>query len=91
MAPKTFNEWIEHGWWLVATDANAPILWITKRPMQEGQYWGAFGHEFGKMQSITTAPQDVIFMNVAIEDEEVRKYKLQRQLMMAPTMLSRCC
>jgi hypothetical protein len=39
MALKVTNDWDDHGWWIMAEEAEMPMLWITSRAVVEGRHW----------------------------------------------------
>jgi len=49
MDTKTFNNWEEHGWWIIATNVETPMLWIIECVLEDGQFGVAFGHKHGKL------------------------------------------
>jgi len=89
MATKTFNNWKEHGWWIVATNTETPMLWLIERVLQDGQFWATFGHEHGKLHSVTTTPQDIIFFTIAMEEGKQGRFKFNKKFMMA--LILPCC
>jgi hypothetical protein len=39
MAYKVTNDWKDHGWWIIAKEAEIPMLWITSHVVVEGRHW----------------------------------------------------
>jgi hypothetical protein len=39
MALKVTNDWKDHGWWIMAKEAEMPMLWITSHAVVEGRHW----------------------------------------------------
>jgi hypothetical protein len=36
---KVTNDSKDHGWWIMAEEAEMPMLWITSHAVVEGQHW----------------------------------------------------
>jgi len=68
MAPKSDNQWVEHGWWLTTKDLQKPTLCVTKYPIQDGKHWSALGKYFGILQKISMVPNGVIYAHMSSED-----------------------
>jgi hypothetical protein len=39
MTLKVTNDWNDHGWWIMAEEAEMPMLWITSHAVVEGRHW----------------------------------------------------
>jgi hypothetical protein len=39
MVLKVRNDWKDHGWWIMAEEAEMPVLWITSHAVVEGRHW----------------------------------------------------
>jgi hypothetical protein len=39
MALKVTNHWKDHGCWIMAEEAEMPMLWITSHAFVKGQHW----------------------------------------------------
>jgi hypothetical protein len=46
MATNAKEEWKDHEWWIMAEEAEKPMLWITDHAMLEGRHWSVLGKEF---------------------------------------------
>jgi hypothetical protein len=57
-AHKVKNDWKDHGWWIMAKEAEMPMLWITSHVVVEGQHWSALGKVFEQIHSITPSRTD---------------------------------
>jgi hypothetical protein len=49
MATNAKEEWKDHRGWIMAEEAEKPMLWITDHAVLEGRYWSALGKEFGEI------------------------------------------
>jgi hypothetical protein len=49
MATNAKEEWKDHGWWIMAEEAEKPMLWITNHAVLEGRHWSALEKEFGQI------------------------------------------
>jgi hypothetical protein len=58
MAHKGTNDWKDHGWWIMAEEAEMSMLWITSHAVVEGRQWSALGKVFGQILSITSSGID---------------------------------
>jgi hypothetical protein len=84
MAPKVTNNWKDHGWWIVAEEAEMPMLWITMHAIVEGRHWSALGKVFGQILMITPSGSDSLIFGVSAEGTPLLKVRLQRRLLFAP-------
>jgi hypothetical protein len=83
MATNAKKEWKDHGWWIMAEEAEKPMLWITDHAVLEGRHWLALGKEFGEILQITTSGSDFQIFHVHTAEDPLLRYKLQRRLLFA--------
>jgi hypothetical protein len=78
MALKVTNDWKDHEWWIVAEEAEMPMLWITMHAIVEGRHWLALGKVFEQILMITPSGSNSLIFNVTVEGTP------QRKLLFAP-------
>ena len=67
MAPKVRNDWKDHGWWIVAEEAEMPMLRITMHTIVEGRHWSALGKVFEQILMITPLESDSLIFSLTTE------------------------
>jgi hypothetical protein len=83
MATNGKEEWKDHGCWIMAEEAEKPMLWITDHAVLEGRQWSALGKEFGEILEITTSKSDFLIFHVHTAEDPLLRYKLHRKLLFA--------
>jgi hypothetical protein len=83
MATNTKEEWKDHRWWIMAKEAEKPMLWITDHAVLEGRHWSTLGKEFGEILQITTLGSDFLIFHVHTAEDPLLRYKLQRRFLFA--------
>jgi hypothetical protein len=76
MATNAKEECKDHGWWIMAEEAEKPMLWITDHAVLEVRHWSALGKEFGEILHITTSGSDILIFHVHTAEDPLLRYKM---------------
>jgi hypothetical protein len=63
-------------WWIMAEEAEMPMLWITSHAAVEGRHWSALAKVFGQILSITPSGTDSHILSMTTDRIPLQKFRL---------------
>jgi len=84
MALKVLSNWLEYRWWIELDGTGTPNLWTTEYAIEEGCKWSPLGSTNGIIIAFVGTANAKVNMIVSSTGEDLVKYKMKKQLMLAP-------